>query len=516
MTVRTLRNAVSTGSVHHAYLFVGSRGTGKTSMAKILAAALNCKSGDGTDPCGQCDVCTSIAQASSMDVVEMDAASNNSVDDMRQLRDSVSLAPAAGNYKVYILDEAHMLTTQAWNAFLKTLEEPPPNTVFVLATTEPQKVLPTVVDRCHRFDLQRPSVKHVTEVVNRVAAAEGIEISSEAATLIGRASNGSFRDALGTLEQLSTYSEGAIETNDVVAVVGMTEFEQLFAISSALISANAEAALEVVASLVSEGRDLNRFIDDFEEHLRSLLVVSTLGRVPEDLSLNEEQDRKLQECATRLGAQTVLQSIDALTACKAAVKGGSDSRLQLEVALLRSLSNSDLAGGELSTGETQTVSAQSSSQVVDVAEVEEVEEVAQPSLASEQTTSQAPPQPQEPLSIEGLRGSWESIVALVKEDKPMLAHVLNDLKIVEVSEDQELVLAFNPSAAFLRQQAEERESRQALTSAVEKQTGYRLTPVFTISEQGEDESTTALSEDQLITRFKEGLEAEELAGSDQT
>ncbi len=174
--MRTLRHAVERDKVHHAYLFVGSRGTGKTSMAKILAACLNCERGPTVEPCGECESCLSIARATSLDVIEMDAASNNSVDDIRELRESVAYAPVSGRRKVYILDEAHMLSTAAWNAFLKTLEEPPPNTVFVLATTEAQKVPATVVDRCHRFDFHRPTVEQIASVVRRAAQAEQIEI----------------------------------------------------------------------------------------------------------------------------------------------------------------------------------------------------------------------------------------------------------------------------------------------------------------------------------------------------
>ncbi|MDP2711549.1 MAG: DNA polymerase III subunit gamma/tau [Solirubrobacteraceae bacterium] len=342
--VRTLRNAVSQDKVHHAYLFVGSRGTGKTSMAKILAACLNCEQGPTIEPCGACDSCVSIAAANSLDVIEMDAASNNSVDDIRDLRESVVYAPVSGRHKVYILDEAHMLSTQAWNAFLKTLEEPPPNTVFVLATTEASKVLPTVVDRCHRFDFGRPTVEQLAAVVKRVADAERIAIAPDAIVLLARHATGSFRDALGTLEQLVTYAgedpagDSAalrIATEDVLAVLGVADADLLFAAFDAIAAGDARAALLAAAELTQSGRDALGFVRDLEAHARDLMIVQMLGHVPPELQITPDRDARLQEQSGRVGTGAVARLLDLLAAALEATKNGSDARTQLELALVK-------------------------------------------------------------------------------------------------------------------------------------------------------------------------------------
>ncbi|MFM9045270.1 MAG: DNA polymerase III subunit gamma/tau, partial [Solirubrobacterales bacterium] len=253
--VRTLSNAIERDQVHHAYLFVGSRGTGKTSMAKILAASLNCAEGGPTlTPCGKCESCLTIQAGSSVDVIEMDAASNRSVEDIRELRERVAFAPTAGNWKVYILDEAHMLTKEAWNAFLKTLEEPPPNTIFILATTEAHKVMPTIADRCQRFDFHRPSLDQLNEVVDRVATAEGIEIDQAASSMIARAASGSFRDALGTLDQLVAFSGNQVGLDQVLELLGAADADLLFGTVDAIIAADAKKVLELVDQVTASGR----------------------------------------------------------------------------------------------------------------------------------------------------------------------------------------------------------------------------------------------------------------------
>ncbi len=332
--VRTLRRAIETGRVSHAYLFSGPRGTGKTSSAKVLSMGLNCVHGPTPEPCGECDSCRAIVNNSSMDVVEMDAASNRRIDEIRDLLDRVSLAPAGGRTKVYIIDEVHMLTTEAFNALLKTLEEPPEHVVFVLATTDKHKVLPTIISRCQSFDFRRPSIKTLSEKLGGIAAAEGIETEPEALTAIARAGGGSFRDAEGLLDQLSSFSEGKVTAALVRELLGNVGPEALLGAVDALAERRVADALRDLDTLSNEGRDLGQFASELISHLRNLML---LPHAPEVALAEVGADEKaaLEEQSERIPTAEAVRMIEALGEAVGRIKRGGDSKLELELCFMK-------------------------------------------------------------------------------------------------------------------------------------------------------------------------------------
>jgi DNA polymerase-3 subunit gamma/tau len=570
--VRTLRNAVEQNKVHHAYLFVGSRGTGKTSMAKILAACLNCEHGPTTEPCGVCDSCVAIASATSLDVIEMDAASNNSVDDIRDLRESVAYAPVSGRHKVYILDEAHMLSSQAWNAFLKTLEEPPPHTIFVLATTEAQKVLPTVVDRCHRFDFGRPRVEELTTVITRVAGEEGIEIGPDAVALLARHATGSFRDALGTLEQLVTYSGRSVATEDVLAVLGVADADLLFGALEAVGAHDARGALQAAAKLAASGRDLGQVMRDLEAHARELLIVQTLEEVPAELHVTPDRDARLAEQARRVGRGDLMRFLDLLAGGMKAVKDGAEARTRVELALVEAASpqvdpsakalmarlarlEAALAGSGGSgaapaaaaarahpaPAATVTPPASPASPEPPVQAAGSAPAAAAPSPAPDPPARAAaagdagaaaaasagpeapsgavavadrpaPAPPPVAESLAAVTALWPAVRDAICADNQMLGAALSDARPVELR-DHELVVAFAEDDGFNRRMADTVEHRRIVEEAVRGLAGRPLKVLFELRDlEPEAEAAAAQppSEDEILARFVSEFDAEEI------
>jgi DNA polymerase-3 subunit gamma/tau len=320
--------------VSHAYLFSGPRGTGKTSTAKVLAMGLNCEKGPTPEPDGTCQSCRAIVSNSSMDVLEMDAASNRGIDEIRDLRDKVNLAPVAGKMKVYIIDEVHMLTAEAFNALLKMLEEPPEHVIFVLATTEKHKVLPTIISRCQSFDFRRPSIETLTEKLREISNAEGIEVEPEALTVIARQGRGSFRDAEGLLDQLSSFAEGRITASMVRELLGGVGPESLIETTYALHERRAADALRIVDRLSGEGKDLGQFVGELLAHLRNLMLLPYAPEVAL-AEVGAEERPQLEEQANAVPTAEVVRLIEALDDAVSLMRRGADPKLELELVFVK-------------------------------------------------------------------------------------------------------------------------------------------------------------------------------------
>jgi DNA polymerase III subunit gamma/tau len=513
--VRTLSNAITNGKVHHAYLFVGSRGTGKTSVAKILARSLNCVNGPTLEPCGECEACVGITNSTSLDVIEMDAASSNSVDDIRDLREKVGFAPAMDGWKVYILDEAHMLSTAAWNAFLKTLEEPPPRTTFVLATTEPHKVLATIVDRCHRFDFHRPSLEQITTVLKRIADAEQIEADDRALAMIARAAAGSFRDAIGTLDQLVTYGGKQVSFEDVMELLDVADAELVFAATDAVIARDPGAALRRVQELSESGRDPVQFMRDLTAHLRQLIVVQTLGEPPDSFSVTADQVPRLEGQARDLAQAEAVRAIDLLADAIAAVKEGADPRTQLELALLKAARPRADASVEallMRLERLEQGTPDGGAPAPPPTGPSRDEEGDESPQAAEPAPSAAPPPLEGEIELQRL---WPAVLERVRDSDggEMMAALLAEARPMTL-EDDVLVLSYPASASFSKRKIEDRSNGERLLEALRLVSGRPLVARFEIHETDEDTATSGapvvrLTEDELFARFKSEFDAEE-------
>jgi DNA polymerase-3 subunit gamma/tau len=439
-------------------------------------------------------------------VIEMDAASQRGIDDIREIRDRVVLQPAEGQYKVYILDEAHQLTDAAWNALLKLIEEPPPHLVFVFCTTDLGKVLPTVRSRCQTFVFSRPRLPDLVKLLSRIAQEEKIDAPEQALALVARAARGSFRDAVSTLDQLSAATEGKVTVQAVLQLLGAVEEEALFRLCDLVVDRDTAGALTFIEELSEQGQDLGRLVTDLLEHLRHVLLVQHMGEVPESLPVTEETRDRLREQANQLGEPTVLRLIDLLHVAVEDMRQGGDPRLPLELALVKvTRPGSDLSRESVAY------------------RLEQLEGAAQPPVRVSgpvegvRGNREVPPAPhaataRPTVELEQLQEAWQrTILPAVEERSIPTASVLREARPSDL-DDERLTLEFPASAEFHRQLAEDPKNATLLQEALYEVTGRRLAVAFELGEHGdvEEQEDTQLDEDELLSLMKETFDAREL------
>jgi DNA polymerase-3 subunit gamma/tau len=528
---RTLVNAIKNDRLSHAYLFAGPRGTGKTSTAKILAMALNCEAGMGQatpTPDGTCARCQAIRRGGAMDVMEMDAASNRGIDDIRDLRDKVHFAPVEGRMKVYIVDEVHMLTPEAFNALLKTLEEPPVHAVFVLATTEPHKVPATILSRCQRFDFRRPSVAEVVKVLSAVAAQEGIEAADPALLVIARAAGGSFRDALGILDQLATYTGGEVTLQETLDIMGMVRHDLLFETVDLVRENDTRGALLLVERLSQAGTDCTQFTKDLLGHLRDIYVVKHTQETPASIAATEEQLERLRSQAAHAATGQVVSLIDRLGEALRSIRQGSDPRLELELALIKTTAPAitvdqaatvpppPLVPSQLSApSPAESVPAPVRATELSAPAPEPPEDLQPPTTATATAGPASTPKAPVKPDIDHLRRAWPVVLEAVKRRQASLSALLGE-GLPESLEGEALVIRFPAGYGFQASQVTKGDNPRVIGEALREVTGKQLTITSRLAaDEGEkagavEEDARILSRDEVIRVLKREFNAQVL------
>lgn len=468
--VTTLKNQIRSDHIGHAYLFCGTRGTGKTTVAKVFAKAVNCENPSEKGPCGECEMCRSIASGTSMNVVEMDAASNNKVDDIRQVIEEVQYSPAQGKYKVYIIDEVHMLSTSAFNALLKTLEEPPSYLIFILATTEVHKIPMTILSRCQRYDFKRISVETIAARLRELLDREGIEAEDRALTYIAKLADGALRDGLSLLEQCISFYFGEVLTYEkVLKVLGAVDHEVYATFTNVLASGDVAGIMEILDKIVSEGKDLGRFCDELIWYMRNILIVKSTQHPEHIIDMSEENLNALVETGEKLEMEMVFRYIRVLSEVENQMKYAEQKRVLFEVALIKLCRPEMEKDYDSVVNRIHNIEKQMENGVV-VQESRSTEKGSgKPETSASDQTEKKVLESAVPQEVKALAGNWQQVL---NQLDPVSRNMLNHVTLT-VDDNGTLVIVFAEDTAHAYF-AEEESRKELVSQAAARVTGKNV------------------------------------------
>ena len=474
--VRILQHQIATNTVSHAYLFCGTRGTGKTTTARILAKALNCTAEDGPVPCGVCPNCRAIAEGSFMDVIEIDAASNNKVDNIRELRESVKYPPSVGRKKVYIIDEVHMLTTGAFNALLKTLEEPPEDVVFILATTNPEKVPQTVLSRCMRLDFRRVSTEVLAAHMGEICEKRGVEITPDALRLLATNAEGSVRDSLSILEQCLASGEAHLNREIILDYLGTAGDEFFGELTEDVMRGDISAAFLLLDRALRDGGDVKQLMKDWMGYFRSLMIAKYVGNPEEMLNMAEDSIQRLKEQSRNLSAETLNRGIVTLAKANNDARYSTQARTLMEVAIV-TIASGMAYGAEpapvppagMGAAARKSAAGERMNRVSQFGD----EEGAATGQAEESAGAPESSAREGGYSMQDLEDIWNNVADRISGDRPALSAATNGVVLTGISDDQFRLQVTNGMAGHLLKQ-----NREYIMDLMEKETGRRRSMVL--------------------------------------
>lgn len=488
--VTSLKNAILKNQLAHAYLFAGPRGVGKTTVARILAKALNCKDGPTVNPCGECPSCREISLSTSLDVIEIDGASNRGIEEIRQLREHVKFAPLGGKFKVYIIDEVHQITNDGFNALLKTLEEPPPFVKFIFATTHPHKIIPTILSRCQRLNFYRIPIKEIVAQLERIALAENISVDKDVLFTVAKASDGSLRDAESILDQLASSAQGKISGADVVNVLGLIGEGEVFKIVEKIIASDGKGALEIFNSLIEQGQEASLILNSLLEHYRNLMVVKFCPKDSNLVELSQESYLELTRQAGHFSLEDIFVSFNILNNALEMTKRIDSQRIPVELALIKLAYGKKQVSAEKSESKiSNTHSFQKrdfENMVNDEMGVQKKNNVSFSKSHLDKTESLD-------ISLEKIKDNWVSVLDAVSREKIYLSHYLSEASIHSL-DGSVLTLSFPKNCSLHKESMEKKENRSLVERIIKEICGAAVKLSFILSkEQSKSEEAPILN-----------------------